>query len=645
MTSRTRERIIVAALLLPAVGVFCAGITWGLPTSDAGRFLFGSRLPWDGATILELAGDRGHDRQRGADVDPNPLARTGDGIIRLNETDAQRAEIIRRYRLYTHQPDEMITMMSLASMRPSAGDFDPKLYQYGGLWIYPVGALLKLGSLLGAVTLRADPAYYLDHPEDFGRFYIIARLYVVAWALVGVCAVFRIARRLMPNAWAAPAVAAVCFFCLPAVVNLAHEAKPHLPAAVLMLLAIGAAIRYATQGQPNAAAIAPESNTAERCDGGLRACLIAGALCGTAYGMVLSALPVFAILPVMVLLRPIAWRTRSLHLLASIAAGVGTYLVTNPYILINLLTNRAVLESNFGNSLAMYAVGRWREGLLTAGQLIAAGATLPIAVGGAVAAVAFVLTRARRSDASCTSQRAAGLLLLTPALLIVLQFVALAAGKPGEYGRFAIFPDIALTIAAVALVHHVLSTHRKLYTLLLIVLVWDAAREGFLYERGFWRDARDGGTRLRLARELDDLHLHGARTLGVFAEPAPYVMPPVDLFGWKLLLLPRDADAATFAAADVILWPEDSFAEPHSIDAAGDHFISRRVAPDPGELPDPVRRLLPRSMDTPISWADKPFLLLVQRSPERWGSESFDANQLRGRKAADLTRQPASADP
>ena len=38
--------------------------------------------------------------------------------------------------------------------------------------------------------LRADLAFYLDHPDAFARFYVAARLYTVAWALVGVWAVF-----------------------------------------------------------------------------------------------------------------------------------------------------------------------------------------------------------------------------------------------------------------------------------------------------------------------------------------------------------------------------------------------------------------------------------------------------------------------
>ena len=57
-----------------------------------------------------------------------------------DQDSVNRARILRRYKLYSFQPDEMNTFRALAEMHPDAMQFDPRLYQYGGLWIYPVGA-------------------------------------------------------------------------------------------------------------------------------------------------------------------------------------------------------------------------------------------------------------------------------------------------------------------------------------------------------------------------------------------------------------------------------------------------------------------------------------------------------------------------
>jgi len=113
--------------------------------------------------------------------DPNRPADAASGpaldrqrMVELNQTDQQKAKIVRQYRLYSAQPDEMVTFMSLAGMR--GGSFDPRMYQYGGLWIYPVGAMLKVASIAGLVTVKPDLNYYLDRPEEFGRFYRVARV-------------------------------------------------------------------------------------------------------------------------------------------------------------------------------------------------------------------------------------------------------------------------------------------------------------------------------------------------------------------------------------------------------------------------------------------------------------------------------------
>src|SRR5690606_3933047 len=109
------------------------------------------------------------------------------------------------------------------------------------------GAMLQLASMVGAIELTPDLAYYLDHPEAFGRFYVVARLYTVLWGLVGVWAVYWITRRLAGSI-AMAGLGTAGFILLPSVVNMVHEAKPHLPGAVLMLLASMAAAKFVETG-------------------------------------------------------------------------------------------------------------------------------------------------------------------------------------------------------------------------------------------------------------------------------------------------------------------------------------------------------------------------------------------------------------
>lgn len=601
-TARASTRggaIALVVVLALGAGAFIVGIPWGLPSTRNDAVLFGGRVIWSGERIAELSHSAERwDRQRGADVDVDPLADRTTPVL-INADEEQLAAILRRYRLFTAQPDEMITMMALASMRPGDGDFDPKLYQYGGLFVYPIGAALAAASRTGALTLTGDVSYYLDHPEAFARFYIVARAFVVLYGLIGVLAVYALGRRVTAAlAGGAPigggrvalggVVAAGLYVAMPVVVTMAHEAKPHLPGAVLMVLAVLAAARYVEGGR-------------------WRWALCAGTLCGAAFGTVLSTLPIFVVLPVMAWRRPGPAERRVRQAVAACAVGGLVYVLSNPYIVINAFVNRAVLASNFGNSIAMYAVDRFGAGFVNVVRLMAVGTGVgPLVVGVVVAALhggraARRASEARSQPVGSGSPRAILWLLGVPSLLLFVQFVALGAGKPGEYARFALFPDIAIATVAAGLVAMVRSV--RVVSVLAGVLFVQTAMLGALALRDFVADVRGTDTRAQCRDAVQAIgDRDGPVSIGVFVEPAPYCLPPVNLFDNRLVVLPPRATPATLAdVPDVVLAPVDDMSgAPLDAWAADPRY--RRVAPKD------------RSLDsTYIGWANRPFVLLVRR--------------------------------
>jgi hypothetical protein len=521
MTEPARRRTLMAVLIAIAAGVFLTGINWGLPSRWVDPYLFGDEPVWSGEKILSLAPSDAN--TLGADVDANPLAKRSYPIV-LNDTDETRAEIIRRYRLFSHQPDEMITFKSLARIKQFKGD--PRLYQYGGLWMYPVGAMLAVADLVGYVDLRGGPegqAYYLDHPEAFGRFYVVARLYTVLWGLIGVWAVFWIVHRLTASDLAA-AVGALCYAFMPVVVNMAHEAKPHLPGAVLMLLSVIAATKFVETGRT-------------------RWWVLTGALCGAAFGMVISCLVGFAVILIMTLLRDDPWPRRINVMFGATMVGFAVYFVTNPYVLINGIAAPEILRSNLSNSTAMYGkrgLGGIGNGLL----LVIEGASIFVFVTALMAGfhwlieplIERVVMRTRRSDHA--PFRPPGWLLLCVASLVGVQFLLLAEGKPAEYARFAIVLDVTLAIIGVAALHAL--TRGVLRSLGFVALVVGVAYFSLPYLRAFVADSGPRGTRQVAARQVQELHGH----VEVIAEPAPYSCPPVNLFQRSILLV-RPAEPLT----------------------------------------------------------------------------------------------------
>lgn len=572
----------LGSLLFAAVA-FALGINWGLPTRAYDPYLFGDRPPWTGQEILQLAGDRPAGGGLGADVDRDPIPAGGvpaAAPVELNRDDARRAEIVRRYRLYSAQPDEMITFMSLAGMRPAQWELDPKLYQYGGLWIYPVGGLLRAGAALGAVNVRSDPAYYLDQPEQFGRFYVVARAYAAAWGLVGAAAVFWLVRWMTRSAVVTFLTTAI-YALLPAVVNMAHEAKPHLPAAALMLWACVAATKYAT-GSRGAWWIA------------------AAALCGAAVAMILSAWPIVFVVPVMLLLRgDLRWGQRAVIALASGVIALDVYFACNPYVLKHLLTWDAAenpLRSNLANSAAMYRARLSAAGLRDAGRLLGYAATPLVAVVGIIGAAAMLRWTAKPlPGVDEAAVRRVSLIVLTPTMVILLQFALVAAGKPGEHARFALFPAVALLVFAAAGAWR-LGRGTWLAGVVLGLIVVRVGLGGAGYVWHFINDATRP-TRLIAADRLRQILPPGG-TLAISAEPAPYACPPVNLFDHRLLLLPRSGPAGRAVEADVWLFPVDDPSPLLAAPAEGNQVWIR-----------------PRLLPTPISWAGKSWLVRTPTGP------------------------------
>lgn len=566
---------LLAACLIFAAVAFGLGISWGLPSRAADAYLFGDRTPWTGAEVAALTGDRAADAHLGADVDRNPLSGREKPQI-LNPDDAARAAVVLRYRLYSAQPDEMITFMSLAGMRPRQGQLDPKLYQYGGVWVYGVGAMLGAAKAVSLVELRSDLAYYLDRPEAFGRFYVVARAYAAAWGVIGAAAVWWLTRRLagsiVPAAFATGAYA-----LLPVVINMAHEAKPHLPAAAIMLLACAAATKFVQTGRR-------------------RWWIGTAALSGAAVGMILSAWPVVFVVPAMLLARRgMPWSQRAIVAIAAAVIAADVYLLTNPYVLKHAIAwyrPDNPLRSNLENSSAMYKAALSARGAADAARLFAYAATPVAAIVGLIGLAALI----RRADdggqsaaenaaaiGPLPSDRSAVAILVAPASIILAQFTLLAAGKPGEYARFALFPAVAGVIFAMAGMWR-LGRGSWFSAVVMALVTVRVGVGGASYAWHFVVDASDRPSRLIAADRLRQVLPPGS-TLILAAEPAPYSCPPVDLFRTTLQLHPRLApgDAPAIAPAD----------DP-----------SR---PPPGDWNAVWVR--PRLLPTPISWAGKSWLL------------------------------------
>lgn len=574
MRKRWKDVAAVLLVIIVALALWLPGLDWGLPSRAADPWLFGGRPAWSGAEILSRLGQASDgasspvgdgQETRGADVDSTPIADRSKPVL-LNGDDAKRAAIVQRFRLMSGQPDEFIQFKALAEMsqRQGLSKLDPRLYQYGGLWIYPVGALVRCGMALG--WIETPPAgisareFYLDRPDAFGRFYVVGRAYSLAWGVVAAVAVFLLARtRLRDGDRDATSsllglLTALAFVASPVVRTATHEAKPHLAGAALCLLAVLAAQRYATTGWR-------------------RWLVMAGALCGASMAMVVSMLLSLAILPVAVIARKrlssfagVAAKKNAVLpalLLAGLAAAA-VYAMTNPFVVINAVVAPHLLRSNLGNSTGMYGV-RGPLAMLPDAWRIAGHAMTNLgwlfAIALALTAVTLLLWRSTVPAADAVPlatwrhRRVMFSVLWGPATLVAIQFVLLAAGKPAEYARFGLVFFAATCVAGAAALRSMIDSPVRFAAVFVPLLGALALIPASLHPRGYdgWKWPVKDHTALQLETMRKLAEVDGRWRLGVAYEPAPWSTPPVNLFDQDILLV--RATPEMLNEVDCFVWP------------------------------------------------------------------------------------------
>ena len=579
-TGDRKDGVALWIVLAVWAGLMAPLLWWGLPSRADDELLFGGEPAWSAARYDASGALRAREqREAGADTDLNPLT-ARDQIACLTANEAARAEILRRYRLYSRQPDEMITFMALQRMRPAEWDFDPKLYQYGGGYVYLIGAALATSAALGITHLTRDLGTYLEQPELFARFYIVARVVTLVFGALLLAAVWKLVRRTAGNtaAWLALLFTA----CTPVFITGVLEAKPHLPSACLILWAIRSGLDYAARGR--------------RWDA-----FRMGLQGGYALGLVLTGIVAAALWPAVLIAR---WRSATasrgsrrrllLDLSGAALLAGAVFLATNPYIPYNCLRGRASLASNIANSTAMYVGQMQKAGAsaLRVGGLLYESCGPGCLIVGLLGLV--LLLRARRCET---------LLAASPGLVMLVIAVLLGAGKPAEYARFLILPVSLLCAAAGFIAGQLVRRRRGWGVLAATIVLLPMGTPAYLVS--FATDARGRNEPRHLAGWYLKGHLGAEDAIGVLQEPAPYAVPPLEFARRSVYWMPASKPVAV-REHELPTWlvftADDENAHRTTWWAAYYRL---------------VKRVPPRGTDlSPIAWASKPTFLCRRGQPQ-----------------------------
>ncbi len=413
---------------------------------------------------------------------------------------ADKLTALRAYILGSAALDERKTYRALSRMRPAAGDLDPKLYLYGGAYLYPTGALIFLMKTLGLVRITPELAYYLDHPRDMARLYLAGRSLNLA-AYLGIMLILALwAGRLGGRLAADLALAAFCCSSLP--FWQALVSKPHLYAAFWSLWGLYLLFRYQEEPRPR---------------------LLWGAVIalGLAAGSSLPAAVMVLALPVM-LYRPGEAKGWLLTCLAA-ALGVGlVFLLSNPYVLTSYREYLLALVEHGSGSGGGYGYARGSLAKLLAffGPVVRSDYAFPlvlVGLGGLVWALA--------------SQR--GLLRRLAGLSLAL---ALLVSAFIPVPRITIFLAPLFCLFAGVTASRLLPRARAGRALVLAILLLPGlAVQGLNLDEALHHDAWYGPLR----QWLEQTPLTSSRTIAIYGSLDPTNLPPFPFLAPRLLDLKK----------------------------------------------------------------------------------------------------------
>jgi hypothetical protein len=310
---------------------------------------------------------------------------------------------------------------------------------------------------------------------------------------------------------------------------------------------------------------------------------------------VLSAWPVWLVLPVMFAGRGGGWRDCGSKLAGATAACLGVFLLFNPFLVFNLLFHRSMLVSNLANSTAMYSVGDLTEGAANVAKLSFEAAGPAVLAAGILGGLWLYLRR--RWEVAC---------LLLPGAAVLGMMASLGAGKPGEFGRFGVFAYAVLALLAGCGAAVLAERRARLGLAVVMLLVAGTTLPGMRYLRGFCVDAYGRSSRAASAEWIADRLVGRPRaTIGVVQEPAPYAMGPLDFANRRVILLPRYRPPSTSVALpDWLVVSADSREALYGSWWLEDYEVAATFPSEPLGLLD---------RPTVISWANKPIFIFRRR--------------------------------
>ncbi|MCX8082102.1 MAG: glycosyltransferase family 39 protein [bacterium] len=314
------EKYFLGIFLLLFIYLHFSGINWGTPSGKVSSMVFENKETIEKLTPVMLTT---HQEIREMQVYYGAPYKQdynlGEKItLDFNGKRTISKDIINSCRSYLTRSsgaDEQAVLSALSKMKPSHLDFNPHFYEYGGVYLYPMGVLFYLLSKLKIITITSDMSFYFFNPYEIGKLYIWGRFCGAIGALISIMVFFLICKELFKNKFLVY-ILTLFYGASAGFVMWSHYLKPFSYGMLWFLLTIYALIKFYKSEKE-------------------KWIFIASVFSGLSFGTLLSYGYIYwaVILFVLFARKSIVWKTKNIFL--SYIIFLAVFFLTNPYVLLS----------------------------------------------------------------------------------------------------------------------------------------------------------------------------------------------------------------------------------------------------------------------------------------------------------------------
>ena len=512
------HRIILLFLILFFICFNRWGINWGIPSEERTELVFPVQLHNESFYLLmKQAREEIYKQSMGSPIGRlrdssslSPVLKSigiiGNENLYFNGDKKILANFIRPYLLRSNHPDEQMTIASLAGMHPKQFDFNPRIFQYGGAYIYVMGAWLGMHHILGVIKLSSDLNFYFRNPGTMGKIFVAGRSINSVFCALTIFLIFIIAK--ITYSVRAAIFSSLFFIVCPAIVFQSHIMKPY-PMATFFAFAC---LYYSV--------IMMSDSTKKNY-------ILAGVFAGLTAG----TMPVYAFIMLAPLTAHMSISKRlTKNLLFTVLAGTLIFFITNPYWLINykdifleVKTSADIYNLKSGIVVSDFFLKRLLLSLPTGLLFISLAGLIHGIYLGKKQDILFILTS------------------MIP--LLIFGWIIKNQQLTIHNSRFLLPWLATLLILAAGFIDNLLD--KKYVTIPVVVFTVFAVTQALLissiYNKNFSIDGSVNSTRVAAGKWISD-NIPFNSTIGTNYMPEPAHFPPFDFSKYRIVVLRNDIE-------------------------------------------------------------------------------------------------------